>query len=115
MKIKTIFPVALLCFFSFTILPVSAETDPVITGKEPADTKQLTKQEFEKAYETLKERTHALKEARKHARTKLEKQKINAEIKGIKEEAKALKEQLSGGVYIGSGVLLVIILLILLL
>lgn len=115
MNIRSFSFAVLLCFFTFSVLTVSAETDPVKTEKEQATTKQLSKEEFKIAYKALKVKIQDLKQAKRHAETKLEKQKINAEIKGVKEEAKALKQQVSGGVYIGSGALIVILLLILLL
>nr|WKN39589.1 hypothetical protein K4G66_12890 [Tunicatimonas sp. TK19036] len=94
------------CLTSFTALadaPANDETTSVSTA------------ELEIQINALTERLETLKEAKKHAVTKDEKQLIKHEIRDVKKEAKALKQQASGGIYIGSGVLIVALLLILLL
>lgn len=109
MKAKSFFFAALFSFFTFIGLPTFAETT-----SDPAD-KVMTEEEFKEAYNALKDRVDYLREAKKNAQTKAEKQKVQDEIRGIKEEAKELKQQQSGGLYIGAGALLVLVVLLLLL
>ncbi|WKN33061.1 hypothetical protein PZB74_06850 [Porifericola rhodea] len=110
MKTKVLFLTLLSFTLSFSTLKVNAATDPL-----PAD-EQMTKEEYQLALEQLEERVDVLKEAKKDATTKAEKEAIRSEIKDVKEEAKALKQQaMSGGIYIGGGALLVIVLLLILL
>lgn len=113
MKAKSIFFTALFSFFTFAVFPTFAETtsDPT----EKVVDKTMTKEEFKAAYDALKDRIDYLKEAKKNAKTKEERQKVRDEIKGVKEEAKELKQQQSGGLYIGAGALLVLVILLLLL
>ena len=75
----------------------------------------LTKQEMETKISNLTEQISVLKIAKKQALTRAEKQQIKHEIRDIKKEARALKQQAGSGIYIGGGVLLVALLLILLL
>jgi hypothetical protein len=86
-------------------------------GKEQTtNTPIRTKQEFKAAYEDLLKRGDALIIAKKNATTQAEKQQIKEDIKAVKKETKALKEQaVSGGIYIGGGALLILVLLLLLL
>lgn len=112
MKTKSLFFAALLsvCFFTSPSFAYDlADSSP---DKEPD---KMTKQEFREAYQILKDRIDHLQEAKKEADTRLEKKEIRKEIHDIKKEAKQLKQQASGGIYIGGGALIVIVLLILLL
>ncbi len=112
MKTKFLFFAVLLCFSTVAVSPVFADSNPHHNNNTG---KQLTKQEFREAYEGLKSRLDALKVAKKNADTQMEKQKIQDEIKDIKKEAKQLKQQASGGIYIGAGALVVLLVLLLLL
>lgn len=94
------------CFTSLTALADSPANDK---------TTSVSTAELEVKINALSERMKTLKEAKKHAVTRDEKQLIRHEIRDVKKEAKALKQQVSGGIYIGSGVLIVALLLILLL
>ncbi len=96
----------------FIFMPLHANE-----GDKEAKTEKLrTKEEFKAAYEDLLQRRDALKEAKKSAATREEKQQLKEDIKDIKKEAKALKQQaIGGGIYIGAGALIIILLLILLL
>lgn len=101
----------LVCLFSsFLSLEAVAADTP---ANDNATT--LSDVELKVKINTLAERVQTLKEAKKNAVSKVEKKQIRHEIRDIKKEAKALKQQVSGGVYIGTGVLLVALLLILLL
>ena len=75
----------------------------------------LSEAELKARINVLTERVEFLKEAKKQAVNKQEKRQIRHEIRDIKKEAKALKQQVGGGIYIGAGVLVVALLLILLL
>lgn len=113
MKAKLFFFAALVSFFTFSTFPAFAETtsDPT----ENTVDKKMTEEEFKAAYHALKDRMDFLKEAKKNAKTKEERQKVQNEIRDVKEEAKQLKQQQSGGIYIGAGAIIVILILILLL
>jgi FtsZ-binding cell division protein ZapB len=115
MKAKLFFFAALFCLFSFTSLPLAVGNTKPATEEEPK--KEITKEEYKEAIETLKERVDTLKEAKKNADMKEEKQKVKEEIKEVKREAKMLKQQERGGfgIYIGGGALLAILILVLLL
>ncbi|WPP48188.1 hypothetical protein [Catalinimonas niigatensis] len=109
MKTKAVFFVALFCVLNFVSFSVSASDEPA------ADDQQMTKKEFQIALDALKERAENLKEAKKHALTQAEKKAFREEIKDVKKETRELKQQASGGIYIGGGALLVIVLLLILL
>lgn len=94
------------CFISFPTLADAPAEDNVTT---------LNKADLEAKIYALTERIELLKDAKKQAVDREEKREIRHEIRDIKKEAKALKQQASGGIYIGSGVLIVALLLILLL
>lgn len=105
----------LLSFFMLVMFPASAlETDPKNEGTPENDI--MTEAEYNAALIILNDRIEQLKEAKKAAKTKIEKKEVRDEIKAVKKEAKELKKQKNGaGIYIGSGALVVILLLILLL
>ncbi len=110
MKTKPIFVIAFLLMATLQLSAFSAtatEGDPV---RVP-----LTEVALKTAIVDLEARAERLREAKKNATTRAEKQQIRAEIRGIKKEAKQLKQQASGGIYIGGGALLVIIVLLILL
>lgn len=109
MKTKSVFFAVFFCVFSFTSFNVSASDSPV------SDDHQMTKKEFQIALDALKQRVENLKEAKKNADTRVEKEALREEIKDVKKETRELKQQASGGIYIGGGALLVIILLLILL
>ena len=112
MNIKNYFLATFLAFLTFAGFTAFAETDPDNDGTP----KKMTEKEFKVALEALTERIDVLKEARKNAGTKEEKRAVKDEIAKVKKEAKELKSQANGyGIYISTGALLVIILLILLL
>ena len=94
-------------------IPAHSRTNP-----EPiVDLEKLeTEEDFQNAYETLKAHVKVLKTTKRAATTKAEKQHVKQEIDATKNEIEAVKAKaLSGGIYIGSGALLVIILLLILL
>lgn len=109
MKTKAVFFAMLACIFTFSSLSAVASNDPV------EDDQKMTQQEFQFALNALQERVENLKEAKKNADTRAEKVALRAEIKDVKKETRELKQQASGGIYIGGGALLVIILLLILL
>lgn len=84
---------------------------------EPIKLESLkTKADFEQAYETLKSRVADLKIQKRTAVTKEQKDQLKEDIHKTKDEIKAVKARaLSGGVYIGSGVLVLLIILLLIL
>jgi len=100
----------ILSFFLLFSFASFATSTPV---KE--DKKVLSEEALKTKIDVLTKRVKVLKEAKKQAVSKQEKRQIRHEIRDIKKEAKALKQQVSGGIYIGSGVLIVALLLILLL
>lgn len=113
MKVKSFFLIAIFSLFALHTLPAFAETGPGDKGKT---VKEMTKEEFKEALSVLKVKAENLKDAKKNATTKEEKQKINEDIKDVKKETNMLKEQAAnGGIYIGGGALVIIVLLILLL
>lgn len=85
--------------------------DPIV------DVERLeTEADYKQAYNVLKDRVSELKTKKKEAVTKEEKQQVKREIEETKRLIKEVKAKpLGGGIFIGSGVLLVIILLILIL
>lgn len=110
MKTKPIFVIAFLLVTTLQLSVFSAtatEGDPL---RVP-----LTEVELKTAIVDLEARAEQLREAKKEATTRAEKKQIRAEIRDIKKEAKQLKQQASGGIYIGAGVLVVALLLVLLL
>lgn len=104
-----------LLFLSFFLLIVFSSDLAVADAPPSNDNSTLSEQEVKAQINNLTERISVLKAAKKQALTKAEKQQIRHEIRDIKKEARALKQQASGGIYIGGGVLLVALLLILLL
>lgn len=105
----------LLSFFMLVVFPASAlETAPKNEGAPENDI--MTEADYNAALIVLNDRIEQLKEAKKAAKTKIEKKEVRDEIKAVKKEVKELKKQVNGaGIYIGSGALVVILLLILLL
>lgn len=110
MNVRPILSLLFLFLFSCSIsISAMAET-PTNNGETT-----LSETQLKAKITTLTERLEVLKEAKKRAVNKQEKRGIRHEIRDVKKEAKALKQQVSGGIYIGSGVLIVALLLILLL
>ena len=114
MKLKkfliTLTPVMMLLLI---IIPAHSRTNP-----EPiVDLEKLeTEEDFQNAYEVLKAHVKELKAAKRAATTKAEKQHVKQQIEATKNEIEAVKAKaLSGGIYIGSGALLLIIILLILL
>lgn len=108
MKVKAIFCSFLFTLFGMTTVFANPTSEPIATD--------MTKQEYKAALDVLQDKVSDLRTAKKNASTKAEKQEIRAEIKGVKKEAEQLKQQaVNGGIYIGGGVLILIVLLILLL
>ena len=105
-------PVLLLLSFSFFACFTSL---PALADAPDDNATMLSEAELKAKISALTERIETLKEAKKYAVDREEKQQIRQEIRDIKKEAKVLKQQAGGGIYIGSGVLLLAILLILLL
>lgn len=106
-------PVLSLLFFFLFFCPISI---PALADAPTNDGEiVLNGIELKAKITVLTERIEFLQEAKKHAVDKQEKKDIQHEIRDIKKEAKALKQQVSGGIYIGGGVLIVALLLILLL
>ncbi len=103
-----------LFFFAFSFLICFSSVAVADTPTNDGNT-ALAEKEIRAKIDVLTERITDLKKAKKHATTKVERQQIRHEIRDVKKEAKALKQQVSGGIYIGTGVLLVALLLILLL
>ena len=110
MKTKLTFIVALLLT---TTLQLPAFSSTVANDDPTAVT--LTEAELKTAIEDLSTRVEMLKEAKKNAINRAEKKQIRSEIRDIKKEAKQLKQQANGGIYIGAGALVVIVLVLLLL
>lgn len=102
----------ILSFFLFTCFGSFAYAVDAPTKEVKSE---LSETELKARINVLTEKIEVLKEAKRQAVDKQEKQQIRHEIRDIKKEAKALKQQISGGIYIGTGVLLVALLLILLL
>ena len=103
-------PLVLLVFMT---MPAQARTGPnPIVDLEALETEE----DFQQAYEVLKDHVKELKAAKKAATTKAEKQQVKNQIEATKNEIEAVKAKaLSGGIYIGSGALILIILLLILL
>lgn len=93
--------------------PAIANGDP----KPIVDIESLeTEDDFEQAYEILKDHVKELKATKRSASTKAEKELVKNQIQQTKNEIEAVKAKaLSGGIYIGSGALLLIILLLIIL
>lgn len=109
MKTKLTFIVAVLMMTTLQFSAFSATTP----GDEPAA--PMTEAELNTAIVDLSARVDVLKEAKKNATTQAEKKQIRSEIRDIKKEAKQLKQQANGGIYIGAGALLVLVIVLLLL
>jgi hypothetical protein len=105
----------ILFILSFFLLSSFASFGTSIDAPVTEDKKALNEETLKAKIDVLTERVEILKEAKKQAVSKQEKRQIRHEIRDIKKEAKALKQQVSGGIYIGTGVLIVALLLILLL
>lgn len=84
---------------------------------EPLKLESLkTKADFEQAYDILKSRVSDLKTQKRAAVTKDQKDQLKMEINNTKDDIKAVKAKaLNGGIYIGSGVLVLLIVLLLIL
>lgn len=75
-----------------------------------------SKEDFDRAYETLKVRVEELKVRKKEAVTRAQKKQIRWEIKETKQLIKEIRERpVSGGIYIGSGALLLLLILLIIL
>lgn len=75
-----------------------------------------TKEDFENAYQTLKVKVHDLKVRKKAAVTREQKNQVKKEIKEIKQLVKEIRSKpVSGGIYIGSGALILLLILLLIL
>lgn len=109
MKTKSIFFSLLLGLFVFSPFGAFASNDPI------PEEKQMTEKEFQMAMDVLKTKVDNLKDAKREADTPAERKALRKEIKDVKKEARELKQQASGGIYIGGGALIVIILLLILL
>ena len=110
MKTKLTFVIAFLLVAALQLPALSATT----TEGDPVSV-PMTEAELNTAIVDLTARVEVLKEAKKNATTRVEKKRIRAEIRDIKKEAKHLKQQANGGIYIGAGALVVIVLVLLLL
>jgi len=108
MKFKAFFFSAIVGLFSLTSLSAEPANDPI------AEKEKMTKQEYKMALNDLKAKVESLREAKREATTRAEKQALREDIKDVKKQAEALKQQ-NSGIYIGGGALIIIILLILLL
>jgi len=109
-----------LVLFTFPLLFILFSLTPGKTGSDPhplIDIESLeTEEDFHQAYEVLKDKVKELKVAKKEATSKAEKKMIKEDITHVKNEIEAVKAKaLSGGIYIGSGALLLIIILLILL
>jgi len=112
MKLKLLFFASLMAFVSYTPLMANDGNSTEPTPEEET----MTREEYELALSELKAKVHALKEAKKLADTPAEKKALRAKIRDVKKEAKVLKSKaLSGGVYLSTGAVILIILLIILL
>lgn len=88
-----------------------AEMHPAVYLEKPE-----SQVEYEKAYDALKERVEELKVEKKSAVTRKEKKQVKAKMKKTKKEIKELRSKpVSGGIYIGSGALLILLILLILL
>lgn len=75
-----------------------------------------SEEDFDRAYETLKVRVEELKVRKKEAMTRAQKQQVRLEIKETKQLIKEIRERpVSGGIYIGSGALLLLLILLIIL
>ncbi len=100
-------------FFLFAAGPTMAnENNP-----EPINIESLeTKADFQQAHETLKSRVSDLKAQKRTALTKDQKNQLKVDINKTKDEIKAVNAKaLNRGIYIGSGVLVLLIVLLLIL
>ena len=111
MKTKLFFVVA---FFSAVALQTPAFSASS-TGEHPDRVEPMTAKELKSVVLDLEVRAKELREAKKVATTKAEKKQLRAEIRDIKKEARQLKQQADGGIYIGGGALIVVIVLLILL
>ncbi len=107
----------LLCASALFLLLVSR---PAIANGDPkplVDIESLeTEDDFKQAYNILKDHVKELKATKRAATTETEKELVKNQIQQTKNEIEAVKAKaLSGGIYIGSGALLLIILLLLIL
>lgn len=115
MNYKTFLPAGLsFLFFLLTAMPAQAnnnDPNPIVKIESLE-----TKADFEQAYETLKDHVQQLKVAKKEAVTQTDKDMVKDQIKETKNEIKAVKAKAVGkGIYIGSGVLVLLIVLLLIL
>lgn len=115
MDYKTI----LLTGLSFLLLLITTSplSSMINDPEPPIDIESLeTRVDFEQAYEILKDRIDQLKSDKNNAVTKSEKELIKLLISDTKSDIKAIKAKaISGGIYIGSGALVVLLVLLLLL
>jgi|GEM_PF-6431270 len=72
--------------------------------------------DFKQAYQTLKDRVEELKMQKKAAVTREEKRAVKEKMKETKQQIKDLRSKpVSGGIYIGSGALLLLLILLIIL
>ena len=106
-------------FFVVSFLSAVALQTPAFAASsvndDPVRVEPMTESELKSAILDLQVRAQELREAKKNATTKAEKKQIRSQIRDIKKEAKMLKQQDNGGIYIGGGALIVLIVLLIVL
>ena len=105
MKIKLFFPIVLLCIFSLTANATEKGTAQLATTKTERSGSSSV------VANALISRLHEIQSMTKKDLSSSERSTLKKEVNGIKKELK----QLDGGVYISTGVLLLILILILIL
>lgn len=119
---QILFSIGILCFCSLgTVNANNDPTDPIASSEEKgkSEAKYLDLQE---RADHLLLKIQNLKRQKKEVNSREEKKiirtkakQLKAELKALEAEAEAAGQEINGGIYIGSGTLIVILLLILLL
>lgn len=112
MPIKRLF-----LFTSFLILGLNVQATTNPDDALSAEDK-IKLEELEAKANQIVTKIALLKEEKKNATTKIKRKQLRADIKALKSEAKAVDAEaraVSGGIYIGTGAVILILLLVLLL
>jgi hypothetical protein len=118
MKINWLLASAFFMLFTFLSSTIGAKNDPSPDNDREAAEKAVKLENIQAKADVLLVKLQDLKQAKKDAATKTEKAAIRSETKQLRAELNALEAEaraVSGGIYIGSGVLILIIILLLLL
>jgi hypothetical protein len=118
MKINWLLTSSFFVFFTLLSSTIGAKNHPSPDNDREAAEKAVKLENIQARVEVLSVKIKDLRQDKKVAATKTEKAAIRSEKKRLRTELKALEAEaraVSGGIYIGSGALILIIILLLLL